>query len=162
MEIFVITLLVLLTAIGTIAYFMVLNVFFPIRIESVKRIITNRRARSFWIGLINFGFFSIVGLTILAIAQNNKIDFLNIIALLIFLPILVGVSIGLVAIIQIVGLNYWETKSAIFQIAYSTIAILLAVNVPIFGWFLLLPYLTFVGFGGFILSLFDKSKKMPF
>jgi len=159
MELLVIILLILLTAVGLVAYFLVLDVFFSLRTELVKGIITNRRARSFWIGLINFAFFSVVGMTVLAIAQNNGIDLLNIVAFLIFLPVLIGISIGFVAIIQLVGSNYWKAKSDLLQISYGTVAILLAVNVPVLGWLLLLPYLAFVGFGGFILSLFERSKK---
>lgn len=157
MDIFFIAILIILSFFGTIAYFIVLNIFFDKRTAKIEKILNEKRTRSFWVGFINFGFFGVVSLSIFAIAQDNGIELLNFIAFIIVLLLLIGVSLGLVPVIKIIGSNVWGNTNELLQMTFGTLAFLLASAFPIIGWFFLLPFVMFISFGGFILSLFGYS-----
>jgi sorbitol-specific phosphotransferase system component IIBC len=58
---------------------------------------------------------------------------------------------------NLLGERIFPDQSAWKQTIWGTVILSFACALPIVGWFLLLPYVGFVGIGAFILGLFQRE-----
>jgi hypothetical protein len=153
-------LVIALLTIGLAAYFLVVNALFPQRIMKTKSLIQSMPARSFGIGLINFVFFAVIALVLLAVAENTGPfvkGILTIPALIILAFLAIVLSFGLAGTANLVGERLFPDFSVWKQTLWGTVCLFLACALPFAGWFLLLPYAGFVGIGAVILGFFRPN-----
>lgn len=151
--------LILLT-IGLAAYFLVLNALFPLRVKKTKSLIDMMSARSFGIGLVNFIFFFVIAAVLLSVAENTGPfirGILTIPALIILAFLTMLFSLGLAGISSMIGERIFPDFSGWKQTLWGTVCLSLACALPFVGWFLLLPYVGFVGIGAVILGFFQRE-----
>ena len=151
--------LVLLTM-GLAAYFLVLHALFPQRVTRTVSNIQSMPARSFGIGLVNFVFFFVIAAVLLSIAENAGPfikGVLTIPALIILAFLTIALSLGLSGISNLIGERIFPEFSGWKQTLWGTVCLSLACALPFVGWFLLLPYVGFVGFGAVILGFFQRE-----
>ena len=154
--------MVVLLLVGLSAYFLVLNALFAPRIARSKSIIQSMPARSFGLGLVNFLFFAVIALVLLSVAENAGSvikAILTIPALIILAFLAVILSFGLAALSNLVGERTFPELPAWKQMLWGTVCLSLACSLPFVGWFLLLPYVGFVGIGGLIVGFFQQANK---
>jgi len=148
--------------IGLVAYFLVAGALFPQRVAKTKSVIQSMPGRSFGIGLVNFVFFTVIAIVLFS-ASENKGPFikgiLTIPALLMTAFLLIMLSFGLAGTATLLGERVFSDLPAWKQSAWGTVCLSLACALPFVGWFLLLPYIGFVGIGAFILGLFQREPK---
>jgi hypothetical protein len=151
--------LILLT-LGLAAYFLVLNALFLSRITKAKSTIQAVPARSFGIGLVNFLFFFVIAAVLLSVAENTGPfirGVLTIPALIILAFLIIVLSLGLAGMSNLVGERIFSDTSVWKQTLWGTVCLSLACALPFIGWFLLLPYVGFVGIGAVILGFFQRG-----
>ena len=151
--------LILLTiALG--AYFLVIAVLFTNRAAKTQRVISALPGRAFGVGLVNFAFFGVIALVLFSLAENAgsvvKI-ILTIPALLITATLAVILSFGLAGMVNLVGERLLPEATSWKRTAFGTMILSFACALPFVGWFLLFPYVGFVGIGAFILGLFQRD-----
>lgn len=151
----------ILMTIGLAAYFLVVNALFPQRIAKTKAIIQSMPARSFGIGLVNFVFFAVIAMVLLSVAENTGpfvrgILIIPAVIILVFLAIVL--SFGLTGMANFIGERIFPDVSTWKQTLWGTVSLSLACALPFVGWFLLLPYVGFVGIGAVILGFFQREK----
>jgi predicted permease len=160
-EILRLFLFVILMTISLVAYFLVAQALFPQRILKTKAIIQSMPARSLGIGLVNFVFFAVIALVLFSVSENAS-AFLKVIltipALIILAFLTVVLSFGLTGMAVLIGERLSPEISVWKQTMWGTICFSLACALPFVGWFLLLPYLGFVGIGAVILGFFQRAK----
>ena len=154
---------VILLTIGLVAYFLVMNALFAPRLERTKSVAQSIPVRSAAIGLVNFIFFAVIATVLLSVAETAG-PFLRgilIIPAVVILSALAFVlSLGLVAMSNLIGERIFPDFSAWKQTLWGTVCLALACALPFVGWFLLLPYIGFVGIGAVILS-FLRGRAIP-
>ena len=162
-EILRIFVVVLLLTISLAAYFLVVNVLFSQRVKRTKRIIQGMPGRSFGIGLVNFAFFSVIAIMLLSISDKIENGFFKamvmIPALLVIAFISIMLTFGLAGMSNHVGEAIAADGSLWKQTTLGAVCLCFACALPFIGWFLLFPYLGFVGIGAFILGLFQREAK---
>jgi hypothetical protein len=146
------------------AFFPVLEAFFSKRIAKTRRMVETLPARAFWIGLVNIVFALIVLFALASLGDRlpgpgGKIFFL--LALIILIPLAIGLMLGLASVVKAVGERLLPEKSALAQTIWASVALTLACALPFVGWFILLPYICFLGMGAFVLGLFTKQPIEP-
>ena len=151
-----IPLLILLTGASISAFFLVGMALFPARIEKVRRVIHDVPGRSFWVGLVNFLFFSALSLGFLALGENLLRLFL-IPAVMLLVLLAIGLLFGLTGIVQVVGNRLFTERSYLRRNLYGALALYFACLTPFIGWFILLVYVGVTGLGAFILSFVRSS-----
>jgi len=154
-------LIIILLTIGLVAYFLVANALFPQRIAKTKAMIQSMSARSFGVGLVNFVFFAVIAIVLLAVAENTGAfleRILNIPAIIILAFLAIVLSFGLTGMSNLIGERILPDVSAWKQTLWGTVCLSLACALPFVGWFLLLPYAGFVGVGAVILGFFQREK----
>jgi hypothetical protein len=160
-DIFRLFIFIILMTIGLVAYFLVANALFPQRIVKTKAIIQSMPARSFGIGLVNFVFFAVIALVLFSISENAA-AFLKVIltipALIILALLAIILSFGLAGMSNLIGERIFPDVSAWKQTLWGTVCLSLACALPFVGWFLLLPYVGFVGIGAVILGFFRREQ----
>jgi hypothetical protein len=152
--------LVLLT-LGLSAFFLVLNALFLPRITKAKSIIQSMPARSFGIGLVNFLFFFVIAAVLFSVAENAGPfikSILTIPALIILAFLAIVLSLGLAGMSNLIGERIFSDFSSWKQTFWGTVCLSLACALPIVGWFLLFPYVGFVGIGAVILGFFQRNE----
>ena len=153
---------IILMTISQVAYFLVANALFPQRIVKTKSVIQSMPARSFGIGLVNFVFFAVIAMVLLAVAENTDAFLKGILiipAIIVLAFLAIVLSFGLVAMSNLIGERIFPDASVWKQILWGTVCLSLACALPFVGWFLLLPYAGFVGIGAVILGFFQREKK---
>jgi hypothetical protein len=152
---------IILMTIGLVAYFLVANALFPLRLVKTKTIVQTMPARSFGIGLVNFVFFAVIVLVLLSVSENTAgllKAILTMPALLILALLAIVLSFGLAGMSNLIGERIFPDVPVWRQILWGTICLSLACALPFVGWFLLLPYVGFVGIGAVILGFFQREK----
>src|SRR5688572_6975005 len=151
---------IILLTIGLVAYFLVMNALFALRIERTKSVVQSMPVRSAGIGLVNFVFFAVIATVLLSVAENTG-PFLRGILIIPAVVILAAMafvlSLGLVAMSNLIGERIFPNFSAWQQTLWGTACLTLACALPFVGWFLLLPYVGFVGIGAVILGYFRRD-----
>lgn len=154
------TLAILLLTITLAAYFLVIGALFPNRVTKTQSIINLTPGRSFGLGMVNFLFFGVIAFVMLSLAENTGSfvkGILTIPALLILAFLSALLSLGLTATVHHLAERLFPDMSAWKRNFWSAIILCIACSLPFVGWFLLLPYVGFVGIGATILGFFQKS-----
>lgn len=145
-------LLTLLAAICLVALLLTLRVLFPKVTEATVRAAAATPGRSFAVGLVNVLFFGTITL-VLADAGNP--------ALIPLVPIALGIMFGLAGTSSLVGTRLFPGRTELRQMIWGAVLVILSSLTPLFGWFLLFPYLALVGLGAFILGWFRREPRAP-
>lgn len=155
---------ILILTFGLIAYFLAVTALFPQRVAQTKAIATDMPGRSFGIGLVNFAFFSVVAIVLVSISEKIGNGFFKgavmLPALIIIALIVIMLTFGLTAISNQVGERIIPDSSAWKQAFWGAGCLCFACALPFVGWFLLFPYIGFVGIGAFILGMFKRELKV--
>jgi hypothetical protein len=150
-----------LLIIGLAAYFLVLHALFPQRVKKAVANIQSMPARSFGIGLVNFLFFFVIAAVLLSVAENAGPfirGMLTIPALIILAFLIIVLSLGLAGMSNLIGERILSDTFVCKQTLWGTVCLSLACALPFVGWFLLFPYVGFVGIGGVILGFFQRER----
>lgn len=159
-DIFQLILALILLTIGLAAYFLVISALFPQRAKKAVSTIQSMPARSFGIGLVNFLFFFVIAAVLLSVAENAGPfirGVLTIPALLILAFLTIVLSLGLAGMSSLIGERIFSEFSGWKQTLWGTVCLSLACALPFVGWFLLFPYVAFVGIGAVILGFFNAK-----
>jgi hypothetical protein len=149
-------LIVVLLLTGAIAaYCVAMALFFGQAVTTAELSATLAPWRAFGVGLVNLLFFGTVAVLSAGVADSTGIALLSIPALVALLLVGIGWSIGLTALARMAGARLLPTHNGFQQIAAGATVLTLASLLPLVGWFILLPYLLFVGLGVAIMSLFS-------
>lgn len=155
--------IVLLLTVSLAAYFLVANALFPQRVAKTKAMIESMPGRSFGIGLVNFSFFFVIAFALISFAENIGNGFFKTIvtipALIIILLLVIVLSFSLTSMSNLIGGKFLPDGAGWKQSFWGTTILCFACALPFAGWFLLFPYIGFVGFGAFILALFQREPK---
>jgi predicted permease len=160
-DIFRLFLIILLMTAGLVAYFLVINALFMERVTRTKSIAQTVTGRSLGIGFVNFIFFAVIALVLLSIAETTGPVLrvlLTVPALFILALLAIGLSLGLAGMAMLVGERIFPDLSAWKQMLWGTTCLSLACALPFVGWFLLFPYVGFVGIGAVILGFLQREK----
>ena len=150
-------------AVSFAAYFIVVGTFFPIRVAKTQRAIAQTPWRAFGVGFINLLFFGAVTFVLLMLTNgDNRVD--NWVRIILFFPtiavlVLIGIllTFGLAGISNVIGERIFADEKPLKRNTLGVIVLCVACALPFAGWFLLLPYLAFTGFGAVILGFFQRD-----
>jgi hypothetical protein len=137
-----------------VALFAVMGVFFSRTLERTRAVIEELPARSLLIGLVNLLFVLAIAFGLGALRKSMGPSYLDLLALLVLAFLVVGVTFGLAAAVQVVGARLLPERGPLAQRMWGSVALVLACLVPYVGWFGMLPYLALTGLGALILSWF--------
>ncbi len=141
-----------LLTVTLVALFVAMGALFPRQIVAVKSTGSAMPGRSFLLGLINVLFLSVI-----VAALSGGGDFPQLLALLLFAVLGVGLAFGLAGMAPLIGERLLPESSGFRQAAWGAAIMVVASLTPFIGWFLLFPYLSFRGLGAFILGLFTRT-----
>ncbi len=155
-------LIIIMLIVGLAAYFLVVNALFATRVARTTSIAQSTPARSFGIGFVNFVFFALIVMVLLSIADKTGpfirgVLTLPAVIILAFLAILL--SLGLAGMSNLMGERIFPDLPVWKQTLWGTVCLSLACALPFVGWFLLLPYVGFVGIGAVILGFFQRENR---
>jgi hypothetical protein len=156
-------LIIFMLAVSLSSYFLVVGVFFPNRIDKTRRAIEQWIARSFGVGLVNFLFFGAIAFILLMLTNgDNRVDdWLRVIlippTIVVWGFIAVLLTFGLSAVVNMLGEKLFPEQAKIKQILFGGTVLTFACALPFAGWFLLLPFVGFMGIGGTILGFFQRK-----
>lgn len=145
-------------AVSLTAFFAVLNVFFPRRIERTRRMVEELPGRSFAIGLVNCIFFAILLAVFMALGRGLRGDAMGLLGLIVLIPFAIGVIFGLAGLVELVGARLAAQESGLRRTAWGAVGLELACALPFVGWFGLAPFLLVLGVGAFITGLFYRQR----
>lgn len=161
-EILRITLLVTLLAVAFACYFLVVSAFFNKRVLKTLNAAKQLPARSLGIGFVNFLFFGTIAVVLFAIAEgvdNEAVKLIVLIPSLLLAAVLViFLSLGLSAMVSILGERVFPDLSTWQKSFWGTVILAFASAIPTVGWFLLLPFVALTGFGAVILGFFQRDR----
>ena len=133
---------------------------FANRAAKTQRVLTAMPGRSFGVGLVNFLFFGVIALVLFSVAGNAG-SFVKVIltipALLITAVLAIMLSFGLAGMANLLGELILPEITIWKRTLIGTAILSFACALPVIGWFLLFPYVGFVGIGAFILGLFQRN-----
>lgn len=152
--------IIILLTIALAAYFLVIGALFTKRVTKTQRVIAAMPGRSFAVGLVNFLFFGVIALVLFSVAGNagNFVKVILIIpALLISATLAIMLSFGLTGTVNLLGERILPEVNTWQRTVFGAMILTFACFLPVVGWFLLFPYVGFVGIGAFILGLFQRE-----
>ena len=152
--------IIILLTVALAAYFLVIGVLFVNRAAKTQRVITTMPGRSFGVGLVNFVFFGVIAVILFSVADKAG-AFGKIPALLITAALAVMLSFGLTGMANLLGERIFPEATSWRRTVLGTMILSFACTLPFVGWFLLFPYVGFVGIGAFILGLFQREIIKP-
>jgi hypothetical protein len=155
METFAVLILSILSLITLIASFVFTRGLFPRKVALIQTVLEDHRKRSFWLGLANTVFITILVLGLGAVGNNYRIFFLP--AFAIYGVFLIGLLFGLTAIIQLLGGRLFPERTPVQRDIRAGAVLLLTGLLPAVGWFLLFPYVICLSIGAVVLTLFRKN-----
>lgn len=141
-----------LGALSLVALFVAMGALFPRQIADVKSKSSDMPGRSFLLGLVN-----VVFLSVIAAALSGAGDFAQLLALLLFAILVIGLAFGLAGMAPLIGERLLPESSGVRQTGWGAAIMVVASLTPFIGWFLLFPYLSFRGIGAFLLGLFART-----
>jgi hypothetical protein len=145
-----------------IAFFAMLQILFPSRIAKIQTAIEERPGRSFLLGLVNFAFFLAIGIGLFALSGKGANHFLAFITVVYMAALMIGVCFGLASVIQLIGGRLAAQDTDFKRSLWGSLALILASYLPFIGWFILFPYTGLLGFGGLVLSFFNRTRQPAF
>ena len=152
--------IIVLLTIGLAAYFLVISALFANRVAKVQRVINQMPGRASGVGLVNFLFFGVIAIILFSVAENTSGAIqviLTIPALLIAALLIIILSFGLAGMVNVVGERILPEQSSVKKSIWGSVLLTFACALPFVGWFLLLPYLVFLGFGAVVLGFFQRD-----
>lgn len=139
-----------------------LGALFPGRAAKTRAVAEAMPGRAALIGLINFLFFGAAAALLLTLADRAGNGGLRVIltlpALVCLAALGIGLSVGLTGVAQMTGARLWPQRADWLRAGAATFFLTWASAVPVVGWFLLLPYLLWLGLGAFIIGFVYKEK----
>ena len=157
-EIIRVILLVILLAVAFACYFLVVSAFFNNRVLKTLNVAKQLPARSLGIGFVNFLFFGTITVVLFAIAQGAGNELISLIvlipSLLLTTVLVIFLSLGLTAMVGILGERIFPDLSAWRQSFWGTVILTFASAIPFVGWF---PFIALTGFGAVILGFFQRD-----
>ena len=160
-EIIRVILLVILLAVAFACYFLVVSAFLNKRVLKTLNVAKQLPARSLGIGFVNFLFFGTITVVLFAIAQGAGNELISLIvlipSLLLTTVLVIFLSLGLTAMVGILGERIFPDLSAWRQSFWGTVILTFASAIPFVGWFLLFPFIALTGFGAVILGFFQRD-----
>ena len=152
--------IVILLTITLAAYFLVIGALFTNRVTKTQNIINQTSGRAFGLGLVNFFFFGLIAFVMLSLAENagsfvKGVLTLPAVVILAFLTVLL--SLGLTGMVNVLGERLFSDMSLWKRNIWSAVILCFACALPFVGWFLLLPYISFVGIGASIFGFFQRN-----
>jgi hypothetical protein len=142
------------------SYFLVISALFTNRVSKTQNIINQTTGRSFGLGLVNFLFFGAIAFVLLSVAENTGAfikGLLTIPALLILAFLIVLSSVGLTSLVKVLSERIFPDLTSWKQMLWTSVILCFACALPFVGWFLLIPYILFIGIGAAILGIVQKS-----
>ena len=155
METFAVIILSILSLITLIASFVFTRGLFPHKVDLIQKALENHWKRSFWLGLVNTVFITILVLGLGAIGDNYRIFFLP--AFAIYGIFLIGLLFGLTAFIQLLGGRLFPDRGPVGRDIRAGAVFILTGLLPVVGWFLLFPYVICLSVGAVVLTIFRKK-----
>ena len=155
METFAVLILSTLSLITLIASFVFTRGLFPRKVDLIQASLENHWKRSFWLGLVNTIFITILVLGLGSLGNNFRIFLLP--AFAIYGVFLIGLLFGLTAFIQLLGGRLFPERTPVQRDIRAGLVFLLTGLLPVVGWFLLFPYVLFLSVGAVVLTLFQKN-----
>lgn len=152
--------IVILLTITLAAYFLAVGALFANRVTKTQSIINQTSGRAFGLGLVNFLFFGLIAFVMLSLAENAGSFVKGVItipALVILAFLAVLLSLGLTGMVNVLGERLFSDMPSPQRNIWSAVILCFACALPFVGWFLLLPYVGFVGIGAAILGFFQRS-----
>jgi dolichol kinase len=71
----------------------------------------------------------------------------------------IGVCFGLASVIQLTGGRLAAQDTGFKRSLWGSLALILASYLSFVGWFILFPYTGLLGFGGLVLSFFNRTRQ---
>jgi hypothetical protein len=160
-EIIRISLTILTLTINLVPFFITMGMYFPAKTGKMREIANHLPGRSFGIGMVNFIFF--LTIAIMLFSASERLEGLPKViillpALILMIILSIGLSFGLEIMSHLLGERVAPTQPVWKQIMMGTLLLGFGGVVPIFGWFLLLPYAAWTGLGAFIITQFQKTR----
>jgi len=159
LEAFYLLTIVLGIILSLAAFFVVMQVFFPERIEKTRRMLDTLPGRAFLVGLVNFVFFAAIAITFFALGNWTGIGLFSLLGLITLVIPGIGMVFGLASAVLRVGASIAPQISGVRRTVLGALVLGLACGLPFVGWFGLLPYVSLLGLGAFIISFFRNGKK---
>lgn len=154
-------LIIILLTLSLTAYFLVIGALFSSRVEKTQRVIQQMSGRALGVGFVNFLFLGVIAIVLFSIADGISglgKGVLTLPALLITILLAVLLSIGLAGLVNIMGEKLFSELSILRQRIWASVILALACALPFVGWFLLFPYIGFVGVGAVILGFLQRER----
>jgi hypothetical protein len=156
--------IIILLTIALAAYFLVIGALFTSRIMKTQRVISQMPGRAFGVGFVNFLFFGVILIVLFAITDGNANRVSSVIRIILLIPTLTltalltaVLSLGLAGMVNILGDRIFPELDTLKRNIYGSVVLSFACALPVVGWFLLFPYVGFVGIGAFVLGLFQRE-----
>jgi hypothetical protein len=159
-DIFRLFFIVIFLTLSFTAYFLVIGALFTNRVSKTQTVIDQTPGRSFGLGMVNFLFFGVIAFVLLSIAETAGPfikGLLTIPALIILAFLTVLLSIGLTGMVRILSERIFPDLTSWKQTVWGSVVLCLACALPFIGWFLLLPFVSFVAIGATILGFVQKN-----
>jgi hypothetical protein len=150
-----------LLAATLVGLFVVMHALFTSWIARTCEAAETQAARSFLVGLVNLIFAGALIAAVIALTDRTGLDFLIALAILLAIVVVICLTFGLAAMVQIVGMRILPGGQGLRPLVWGTVAVTLGCLVPYVGWFGLLPYVALRGLGAFVLALFAGRRKAP-
>lgn len=156
--------IIVLLTIGLTAYFLIIGVLFPRRVEKTQHTLSQVTGRVFGVGFVNLLFFGVIALILLTLTNGaNRVD--NWVRVILLFPtagvwvlIAILLSFGFTGAVNMLGEKLFPEQSKLKQTVWGTVVLTFACALPFVGWFLLLPYIGFVSVGAVILGFFQRNE----
>lgn len=159
-ELLTVTLVIVILTLNLIPFFIALVTLFPARTAKSQEVANRMPGRSLVIGCVNFLFLLLISLALFSLAEQTD-GLLKVILLFpafFFTALLaIALSFGLVSMAALMGERLAPAQPAWKRTFWGALLLGLGSSVPLFGWFLLLPYAAWVGMGAFIIGFFQKA-----
>ncbi len=152
--------IIILLTVALAAYFLVIGALFANRVAKTQSAVNQAPGRSFGIGMVNFLFFGLIVVVLFSVAENANSfvkGILAIPALSILACLTLLLSVGLTGTVNVLGERIFPDMGAWKRNLWSAVILCFACALPFVGWFLLFPYVGFVGIGAAILGFFQKN-----
>jgi hypothetical protein len=149
------------TMLGAPAILALLTALAPKYVGQARKVMLKRPVRSFFLGLVNFVFFS--ALVVLTAIEFVPAQLIGAISVLICLPVLL--IVGLLTAAGIVGEKLWLQVAAkpgtlLGSLIIGVLLLGLVLIVPFVGWTIVLG-LILAGLGASIIALFSRRQVQP-
>jgi hypothetical protein len=146
----------ILALISLVALFLVVTVLFPGLVTRCGEALEINNKRAFWLGFVNTLVVAIL-LTVFAMLAESVAELFFLPAILILVFYIPSAIFGLISIGRIIGERLFSQHDSLRQQSYGSAVMILACLFPFLGWYVLFPFLLSLGFGAFLVAVFQKK-----